>query len=327
MNTDEHGRKPIVRSLLALLLVLVSVPATAQTVTLRYNWQQGQELTYKTIVRTNSTMSGAGDSRSFEQTLSQTLKISVSAVFPDGSATLRQVISAVTLDMDTPGGKMSYDSAKPVPEDADPRLKAMGKTMGAMVGEAISVTMAPNGTVKRIDGTARIVDKLMQELPRDPMAGSLAQNIRAMLGEDALRTSLEQNFSRMPDVPVKPGDTWTSQQSVGADATGKIVGTSTFTLKAIEGTGEAAIARIGVSLSLKQADAPATGASMVVKLHDGKGQGEVQFSVARGRVEKNEMKTEMTSSASVRGPEGSMQNIQNNARTIMTMDLIKQEGR
>lgn len=322
------------RSLVALLLALVAVPASAQTVTLRYSWQQGQELSYKTTVRTNSAMSGAGDPRSFDQTLSQTLKITVAAVFPDGSATLRQVISSVTLDMDTPGGdrdtpavKVSYDSAKPPAEDADPRVKAMAQTMGAMVGEAISVTMAPNGSVKRIDGAAKIIDKLMQQLPRDPMAGSLAQNIRAMLGEDALRTSLEQNFSRMPDAPVKIGDTWTSQQSVGADATGKIHGTSTFTLKAIEGTGDAAIARVAVVLALKQAEAPPAGGQMVVKLLDGKGEGEVQFSVARGRIEKNGMQTDISSSAAIRTPDGSTQNIQNKTRTIMTMELLKQEAR
>jgi len=323
----NQGREPLVRFLATLLLALVAGPASAQTVTLRYNWQQGDELTYKTTVRTNSEMSGAGEKRSFEQALSQTLKISVSAVFPDGSATLRQTISVVTLDMDTPSGKVSYDSGKAPADDADPRVKAMAKTMGAMVGEAISVTMTPNGTVKRVDGTTRIIDKLMLDLPRDPMAAGLAQNIRAMLSEDALRTSLEQSFSRMPDAPVKPGDTWTSQQSVGADSTGRIVGTSTFTLKAIEGSGDAAIARVAVSLALKQSEAPAAGASMVVRLHDGKGEGEVLFSVARGRVEQNGMKTDMTSSAEVRGPDGGTQSIQNTTRTTMTMDLIKQEER
>ena len=315
------------RFFVAVLLALAAVPVSAQTVTLRYNWQQGQELSYKTTVKTSSEMSGAGEKRTFEQTLSQTLTITVAAVFPDGSATLRQVISAVTLDMDTPNGRVSYDSAKPPAADADPRVKAMAKTMGAMVGEAISVTMAPNGSVKRVDGTAKIIDKLMLELPRDPMAGSLAQNIRAMLGEDALRTSLEQSFSRMPDAPVKIGDTWTSQQSVGADATGRIVGTSTFTLKAVEGTGNAAIARVAVSLALKQAEASPAGGQMVVKLLDGQGQGEVHFSVGRGRVEKNAMTTDMTSAASIRTPDGSTQNIQNSTRTTMTMDLIKQEER
>ena len=87
------------------------------------------------------------------------------------------------------------------------------------------------------------------------------------------------------------------------------------------------MARVVVSLALKQAGAPASGASMVVRLHDGKGEGEVLFSVARGRVEQNGMKTDMISSADMRGPDGATQSIQNTTRTTMTMDLIKQEER
>jgi len=199
----------------------------------------------------------------------------------------------------------------------------MQKAMGAMVGEAISVMMAANGAVRRIDGTARIVDKLMADLPRDPMAGSLAQNIKAMLSEDALRSSLEQNFSRMPDAPVKPGDTWTAEQSVGADSVGKIVGKSTFTLKGIEGTGDAAMARIGVTLALRQQNVPSAGASVVMKLGDGKGEGELLFHVAKGRVERNTMRTDIASSATMRGPDGGTATLQNSTRTQMTMDLVK----
>ncbi|HYT65973.1 MAG TPA: DUF6263 family protein [Vicinamibacterales bacterium] len=298
--------------------------ASAQPVRLRYNWTQGDVLTYRTVVRTNTSIAGGpAGTNSFEQTMGQTLKVTVAAVAPDGTATLRQVIEAVSLEMNTPGGKVAYDSTKPPGADADPRVKSMQKAMGAMVGEAISVMMAANGAVRRIDGTARIVDKLMADLPRDPMAGSLAQNIKAMLSEDALRSSLEQNFSRMPDAPVKPGDTWTAEQSVGADSVGKIVGKSTFTLKGIEGTGDAAMARIGVTLALRQQNVPSAGASVVMKLGDGKGEGELLFHVAKGRVERNTMRTDIASSATMRGPDGGTATLQNSTRTQMTMDLVK----
>jgi hypothetical protein len=255
--------------------------------------------------------------------MGQTLKVTVAAVGADGTATLRQEIVAVTLDMSSPAGKVAYDSAKPPASNADPSVVAMSKTMGAMVGEAISVTMAANGAVRRIDGTQKIIDKLMADLPRDPMAGGLAQNIKAMLGENALRSSLEQSFSRLPDGPVKPGDTWTAEQSIGADAVGKIVGSSTFTLKAIEGTGDAVLARVAVSLTLRQQDVPASGSSMSVRLGTGKGQGELIFRVGQGIVERNSMNTEMASTASVRGPDGSPVTLQNSTRTQMTMELVK----
>jgi hypothetical protein len=313
-------------SLLAVCAILLSAsaPLFAQSVTLRYNWKQGDVLTYKSTVKTTSTMTGgpAGPA-TFEQTMGQTLKVTVAAVGADGTATLRQEIVGVTLEMTSPAGKVAYDSAKPPAANADPAVVAMSKTMGAMVGEAISVTMAANGAVRSIAGTQKIIDKLMADLPRDPMAGGLAQNIKAMLGEDALRSSLEQSFSRLPDGPVKPGDTWTAEQSIGADTVGRIVGTSTFTLKAVEGSGDAAVARVAVSLGLRQQDVPAGGGSMSMRLGNGRGQGELLFRIGHGIVERNSMNTDMASTASVRGPDGNPLSLQNTTKTQMTMELVK----
>jgi hypothetical protein len=246
----------------------------------------------------------------------------VSAVAPDGTQILRQSIAAVSVEINGPMGKIAYDSTKPPPDDSDPRMQSMAKTFGALVGEALSVTVAANGVVRRIDGTQRIIDKIVKDLPRDPMSGGMAQNVKQMLSEDALRTSIEQSFSRLPEGPVKPGDTWTSQQTLGADAIGKITGTSTFTLKAIEGSGDAAVARIGVTLALQQ-DTPPGSSSMSMKLGNAKGEGELLFNIARGRVERNTMRTAMPSTITMRGPDGQSITMQNDTKTTMTMELVK----
>ena len=309
---------------LLLTAIAVAAPALAQTVELRYKWKQGDVISYRTVVRTTSSSTGGPRGpETFEQTLSQTVKLTVAAVDVDGTATLRQSIEAVSMDVATPAGKIAYDSTKPVPAD-DPRVQSMARTLGAMVGEAISVTMTTTGAVRRIDGGARVAEKLIGNLPRDPMSGGLAQNIKAMLSEDALRSSLEQSFARLPAQPVKAGDTWTSEQSVGADATGKIVGKSTFTLKAVEGTGDAAAARIAVSLALHQENVPSAGASAVMKLGAGsKGEGEVLFDIGRGRITTNAMRTDMPSTVTMRGPEGGPITLQNNSKTSMTMEIVR----
>ena len=311
---------------LVFLLVALSVtPAVAQTTPLRYQWKQGDVLTYRTVVKTTSNSTGAPSGpATFEQTLSQTLKLTVAAVDLEGTATIRQSIEAVNLKVVSPMGTVEYDSARTLGADADPRVVSMSKTVGGMVGEAISVTMTATGVVRRIDGAVRIMDKLINNLPRDPMAGGLAQNIKSMLSDEALRSSLEQSFSRMPDQPVKLGDTWTSEQTVGADAIGKVVGRSTFTLKAIEGTGDAAVARIAVRLALRQENVPTAGASTIMKLDPkSEGTGEVVFNLARGRIDTNSMRTEMSSTITMRGPDGGTVTMQNQNRTAMTMDIVK----
>ena len=308
-----------------LVLVASAAHVSAQAVTLRYKWTQGDVLTYRNVVRTTSQATGGPRGpETFEQTMTQTIKLTVLAVNPaDGSATLRQSIETVSMDVTTPAGKITYDSARPVEADADPRVLAMSKTVGGMVGEAISVTISPTGIVRRIDGAARIAQKLIDSLPRDPMSGGLAQNIKSMLSDDALRAALEQSFSRLPEQPVNIGDTWTAEQSVGADATGKLLGKSTFTLKAVDGSGDKQVARIAASLALRQENVPSAGASTVVKLGAGsKGEGEVLLDVARGRLDANTMRTDMPSTVMMRAPDGGTVTLQNNSKTVMTMNLV-----
>jgi hypothetical protein len=309
---------------LAVALAASVAPSSAQT-TLQYRWTQGDVLVYRTTLKTTTNVSG-GPAGPVEQVLTQTqtVKLIVAAVGPDGSATLRQTIESVSMEITGPMGKMAYDSTKPPPaDDADPRSATLAKTFGAMVGEAISVTMTPAGAVRSIAGTARIIDKLMKGLPMDPLAAGLAQNIKSMLSDDALRTSLEQSFSRMPDQPVKPGDTWTSEQTLGVDVIGRITGTSTFTLKAIEGAGDAAVARIGVALAIRQESTPGAGGPMSVKLGASKGEGELVFNVGKGRVERNSMRTDMPSTVTMRGREGGPATMQNNTTTSMTMERVE----
>lgn len=316
----------LVRAGVVLLVAGSAVQAAAQAVPIRYKWAQGDVLTYRTVVRTTSSATGGPRGpETFEQTMSQTIKLTVAAVNPaDGSATLRHSIDAVSMEVTTPAGKVGYDSARPLPEGADPRVLAMSKTLGGMVGEAVSVTMAPTGAVRRIDGAARIAQKLIDDLPRDPMSGALAQSIKGMLSDEALRAALEQSFARLPEQPVNVGDSWSAEQAVGADATGRLLGKSTYTLKAIDGAGDAAVARIAVSLALRQEEVPSTGASTVVKLAPGsKGEGELVFSLARGRIESNTMRTDMPSTITLRTPDAGTITMQNNTRTTMTMTIVK----
>ena len=133
------------RVILIGMLAFAALPsvAAAQAAALRYKWTQGDVLSYRTVVKTTTNATGGPRGpETFAQTLTQTIKLTVAAVNPaDGSATLRQAVEAVSMDVNTPAGKLAYDSARPPGEDADPRVVAMAKTVGGMVGEAISVTM------------------------------------------------------------------------------------------------------------------------------------------------------------------------------------------
>jgi hypothetical protein len=331
---DAVSQEPHVKAaVLALSLVAAAVThsspvalAKGEDVTLRYKWTQGDVLNYRSTLRTASAMSGVpniGDV-SLNQTMTQNIKLFVASVAADGTAVVQQTIESVKIEMTTPMGTTSYDSAAPAPP-ANPAAEALATVFGGMVGGSISITFAANGSVQRIDGAARLLDKLVQGLPQEPRAQQMAQSLRSMLSDDAIRASLEQSFSKLPPQPVKAGDTWNGTVSLGNDMIGKIVGTQTFTLKAMEGD----LAVVPVALTLKQETVSPVGpAGMTIKLGDSKGEGEIRFDVAKGRIQRATMKTEMPSTMTTTGPDGRPVTMKNTTTTSMTMELVqKQEVR
>lgn len=308
----------------ALACLAIAAPLYAQGVTLRYHWTKGDVLTYKMLILTTSQVSGMqgrGDV-TLQQTMTQVLKIAVDDVAADGTATLKQTFGSVRMEMDGPMGKFSYDTAAPS-TSTNPMAQSMGKVLGAMAGETITVVQAPDGTVRSVEGASRIMDKITKTLPSDAGANALAQALKTSLSDEALKATLEQSFTKLPQGPVKPGDTWKGQMNMGNDTIGKITGSVDFTLKALDGSGDAATGRIGVAVAMKQESAPASGpGGMVMKLQDARGEGEMLFEIAKGRIRKSTMKSSMPSTISGQSPDGNPMTIQNTTTTSMTMELI-----
>jgi Family of unknown function (DUF6263) len=301
---------------------VVAVSATEEA-TLRYRWAQGDVVIYRTSLKTTSTVSGMpnmGD-LTLEQTMTQRIKLLAAAVAPDGSATLHQTTEAVSVEMGTPTGKIKYDSADPKTADDNEAALALRTVFAGMVGATISITMTANGTIQRIDGIQKVLEKVTQDIPQDRATGPMIQNLKLVLSEEAVRASLEQSFPRLPPQPVKAGDTWTGQIALGSSVIGRISGAQTFTLKTLGGGG---VATVAVALALKQESAPPMGPSgMTVKLGDSKGDGEIEFDVARGRIRKSTMKTDMPSTMTTVAPDGRQATMKNTTQTSMTMELVE----
>jgi hypothetical protein len=306
----------------ALVVLLASAVSAKDDTVLRYRWKQGDILVYKTTMKTTSTMSGMpnmGDV-SFEQTMTQRIRLLAAAVAPDGAVTLHQTTEAVSVEMAGPMGKVSYDSADPKSAGKDEAAEALGKVFGGIVGTTISISMAANGAIQRIDGIQKVIDKITQDLPQDRSGAPVAQGLKSVMSDEAVRASFEQAFPRLPPQPLKAGDTWTGQIALGSDLIGRISGTQTFTLKSLD----SGVAAIAVALTLKQESTPPIGpAGMTMKLGDSKGDGLIEFDVANGRIRTSTMKTEMPSTMSNVGPDGRPATMKNTTKTSMNMELVE----
>src|SRR5262249_38592651 len=273
--TNSSRTLKVVRVAAAGLCVVLAAGSLGAQAALQYRWKQGDVLVYTTTLKTTTTMSGMpgmGDV-SFDQTMTQRIRLLAAAVAPDGTATLHQTTEAVSVEMAGPMGKVAYDSADPKSAEKDHAAEALGKVFGGMIGTTISVTMAATGAIQRIDGIQKVLDKITQDLPQERSGGPIAQGLKSVLSEEAVRASLEQSFPRLPSQAVKPGDTWTGQIALGSEVIGRISGAQTFTLKSLD-RGAASIA---VALALKQESAPPVGpAGLTMKLGESRGDGQIE---------------------------------------------------
>lgn len=314
------------RSLVLLpMLVLSAAAADAQTVTLRYRWTKGESRTYKMATETANDVTGMPEGpRTFTQSMSQVLKFTAEDVAADGTATIRQTFLSLRMEGNGPMGKLVVDSAAPDPTP-DAAVRPMRQALDAMIGESVVIVAAADGTIRKVDGASRIAERIARLAAGDPEAGAAAQGIRRMLSEEALKSTLEQTFPKLPAGAVAVGETWTAQLAMGNEAIGRVTGTSTFTLKALEGAAGAQPARIAVSLILTQEVVPPPSGPrrMTTTLRDNKGAGEILFDAVRGHIQRTTMRTDLTSTVSMNGPDGVPTTMQNRTRTTMTMELVE----
>jgi hypothetical protein len=310
-----------------LLCGATATPVLGQSVALRYHWTKGEVVEYRVTLHTSSAASGVPgrDSASTEQTITQRIRLAVDDVTSDGTATMHEMVTQIRSEVQTPAGKIVYDTANPAEASADPIAQTMGKAFAAVLGEPITFVLAPDGAVKKIEGGSRLIDRIAGGVNADREAAMASQALRSLYSDEALRTMVEQSFPKLPSAPVKPGDTWTGQLALGNQMIGRITGALTFTLKSVDGDGAAERAAISVAMKLTQDVKPpgARDTRVTLTLGDAHGDGDVTFDVTRGRIERSTMRSEMPSTVSMADTDGKPITFSNRVKTDMTMELVQ----
>ena len=320
-----------IRPFLSTLVVigLVAGPATsasAQDVMLRYRWQEGDTLRYRQTQHSTATISGMpggmGD-MVVDSTISHVFKVVAEKVAPDGQATLRYSFEAVRMEMTSPMGGLSYDSA--APEKAVDATGGMMKgRFSSLIGESFTVVMTPVGEMQAIEGMNRIMEKAFSTLPQDPAGAGMLNGLRNSFSDDAIKSTLSQGFSRLPERPVKPGDTWNSDFTVNNPMMGALTTSTATTLKALEGGGAEQVAKMGTKVIMKS-DPKSSGTNpmgLTVHMSDGSAEGEVSFDVAKGRLQKADVRSTVNMSMSGSGPDGSAMSMQTLVKARITVELL-----
>jgi uncharacterized protein DUF6263 len=309
---------------LAVLAFVSSVSLAArQEVTLRYVWPKDETLRYRVTQQTTSTISGLPGGMAdvtLDQTTTQIIRSIAKDVAADGTTTIEQVIESVKMDMNTPMGKVAYDSAQPKPA-TNPMEDMMSRMFGGMVNAPYTITLAPNGAVQKVEGVSKLAEKIFSNIPSNPQADQMLGGLKAALSDEGMKGTLAQGFAQMPQTPLKTGDTWKGSFETPNPAVGKMVFGYTSTLQAVENQ----IATIQTKLTITQDASVASAMPMGLKvtLGSASGDADLSFDTGKGRVQKSVSRFLMPVTMSGSAPDGTSINMSSNAKTTVTMELVQ----
>jgi hypothetical protein len=303
----------------AVLLATSSLPASQATL-MRFKWTPGEATRYRLTQQTDVSMSGlpgVGD-MTLGTTMVQNQTLTVESVGADGTATIRARFDSVRMDMATPMGNVSYDSANPN-APSDPMLGAIASSLGAVVGESVTIVMTSTGAVQKVEGMSRILQKTTQAvgggIPGMP-------GPEAMLSDDGMKATFQQNFSFVPERAVAPNDSWKSQLTLNLP-TGALVASSAYTLKSIDRVDGRDLARIAYVTQIKPAGTgPSALGPVAVQMGEGNGQGETLWDVARGRLHNTSGTSVQPMNMTMTGPDGSSLAMQASTKTTTTLEVV-----
>jgi hypothetical protein len=200
------NRTPRLTGLVAVLVValLAMAPARAQ-VTFALKHAAGEKTQTDTDVKIAQTMTIMGQEI---QTNSEQTIVSRSAngqPRTDGKFPVEITITGVKGTVVINGMTIAFDSEKP--EDApDPQLKPITDSMKMLVGMSYTAVLDKAGKVAAVEGTEKAVEKASQTSPE------LAEATKARFSADKIKQTLNDQFARFPDAPVRPGETWTRKE-------------------------------------------------------------------------------------------------------------------
>ncbi len=171
----------------------------AETTELRFKFEKGQKTDYR-LEQTNE-ISVSGDAvgsikTSQQMTLDTTVEVKD---VTEGSAKMTQTVTRSRLNFELPFGPVSYDSQKDEELPQNP-LGNLMRVFKLMVAQPFEFTMSARG-----ERTDFVVPEEVKETLAAPGAA-------AGFSEEALKQMM--SAPRLPEKPVKRGDTWTETRKL-----------------------------------------------------------------------------------------------------------------
>jgi hypothetical protein len=179
--------------------------AAPEKVSLRLNLQKGQTFDQVTIASEKTSEVIRGERLETFLNLRFELHFEVLDVAPDGTSTLRMTNHRIS-GSENLNERLIYeydssDTKKPVPTEAE--------SLAAIVGQSVTLTLASNGELQKIEGASEIAEKIIARLQ---IPESLHQEMLSMLSQTSNDQVLRAfNNATFAPGPVGIGEKWNGE--------------------------------------------------------------------------------------------------------------------
>lgn len=307
---------------LALLFALAGTALAAQGVTLRYKWNKGEPVRYRTIQESTVTMSGVPGigEMTVVTNMTQVMALKAMDVAPNGNATVETTFESIKMEVSSAAFSFAYDSAAPS-QAADPLTAQLSQTFGALLGQSFTMVLTPTGAVEKVEG----ITKLMQNLQGASPAAAGLPGLESM-SDDAMKSMFGQSFAALPARAVGPGDTWQTSVTL-PNPMGEMTSAVTSTMRGVESMNGRNVAKFSSAVAISPAPggggAGFAGLPMAVTMGAGTGESETWFDHVLGRAIRVVGTTTLPMTMSMDAPDGSSIALQASTRVKSTFELVE----
>jgi hypothetical protein len=186
-----------------MLLATIAGPAYGQEVKLQLKFKEGDKFYVEDVNKSKETVTAVGITQTTENKITSVTSFTVKKVTTD------------TTEVD-----MKIESVDVQSNGQDGLL---GKVMGKMKGAVFTVTLAPDGKIKKFEGYKQWAKSVVGD--DDEMSKFLGM----LLSEDLFVNMVEKGFTFLPDKSVKKGDTWSNDSRIPFSFMGELKSKNTYT--------------------------------------------------------------------------------------------------
>ena len=253
-----------------LSAVLLLALSTQEKVELRWKWQKGQELVYKSSNRTLMQFGG----QPIDQQMGYTYSMSVTDLSESGEATILAKYTAVVAKGVGPGGEFEYDSEK----DKEPPADGPAAFQARMVGQSFTMKMDAQGRVTEVKGYDKVLEAMMKGAGDE--AAPMKMQLKQLFNNDIFKGMMQRMAPPLPDRKVGKGESWTNDFVVKMPMLGGMKFAMKASLTDLQGGSATIDQDVQISIAGENKnDNPLAG---LMEIKDGVGKATAVFSIEKG---------------------------------------------